>query len=157
MEDKFEIKAIGEVISDKGQFGLNIAKPYIAGLKELNRFSHVLVFWWADRCDNKLDRERVVTPLPYADNLEAGVFACRSEYRPNPIAVTICPVIKINENTGKVDLAYIDAEHETPVLDLKPYIPVSDRIKSVQVPEWFKGWPEWYEDAGEFFSQFELN
>ncbi len=154
MNKKLNLEPIGTVINNKGQFGLNIFKPYNTGLKELNHFSHVLVFWWASRCDNETDRSKTLTSLPYANNKEAGVFACRSEYRPNPIAITMCPIIKLDENKGIVDLAFIDADNETPVLDLKPYIPVSDRIKSVKVAEWFKDWPEWYEDAGSFFSQF---
>ena len=38
-----------------------------------------------------------------------------------------------------------------PVLDLKPYLPVSDRVRDVTVAEWMKDWPMWMEEAGEIF------
>jgi tRNA (Thr-GGU) A37 N-methylase len=50
-------------------------------------------------------------------------------------------------------LDYIDAVDGTPLLDIKPYIPVCDRARTSAVPAWFRDWPEWMEDAGAFFSQ----
>ena len=49
-------------------------------------------------------------------------------------------------------LAYIDAFDGTPLLDIKPYIPVCDRVKNVKTATWFESWPEYYEEAEEFFS-----
>jgi len=37
----------------------------------------------------------MTTELPYAPDVETGVFACRSEYRPNPIAVTTMMVLSV--------------------------------------------------------------
>jgi tRNA (Thr-GGU) A37 N-methylase len=52
-----------------------------------------------------------------------------------------------------VHLAWIDAFDGTPVLDLKPYIPISDRVRDVRIAEWLADWPEWMEDAAEFFAE----
>lgn len=152
----FTLHPVGTVNSVRGQFTLQIDKPFRPGLTCLEQFSHAQVFWWADRHDTPESRSRMTTELPYAPGITAGVFACRAEYRPNPVAVTICPVLAVDHEQGIVTLAYIDAFDKSPVLDIKPYIPVSDRVQTVRVAEWFKDWPQWYEDAAEFFSNIDL-
>lgn len=77
-------------------------------------------FWWAAEHDNEASRSILQTDPPYAEDKRTGVFACRSEYRPNPIAMTVCPI-----------------------LDLKTYFPVCDRVKNATIPAWLRGWPEW--------------
>jgi tRNA (Thr-GGU) A37 N-methylase len=42
----------------------------------------------------------------------------------------------------------MDAFDGTPVLDLKGYFPVCDRVKDVRIPEWTEGWGEWMPDEG---------
>jgi tRNA (adenine37-N6)-methyltransferase len=146
---------IGKVVNASYPFQIKIDDTFCQGLKHLELFSHVHIFWWADKHDNEKDRSTLVTDLPYANNVTAGVFACRAPYRPNPIAVTTCPIVNIDQNNGMIELAYIDAELNTPVLDIKPYIPVSDRIKEVKTAYWFDNWPEWMEDAASFFTEHE--
>jgi len=155
MNKTFTLNSIGTVQSNNEQFSLKIDAPFNKALKELDTFSHVIVFWWADKHDNENDRKALQTQLPYANGTVAGVFACRSEYRPNPIAITVCEISEIDHEAGVVNIPFIDAFDGTPVLDLKPYIPVTDRLKNFDVPEWFKTWPEWIEDGPEFFRDFD--
>jgi len=42
----------------------------------------------------------------------------------------------------------IDALDGTPVIDLKAYFPVSDRVKDARLPDWLVGWPEWFPEEG---------
>jgi tRNA-Thr(GGU) m(6)t(6)A37 methyltransferase TsaA len=65
-----------------------------------------------------------------------GVFATRSPQRPNPIAVFMCTLNKIKEN--KIIIEKIDAFDNTPVIDIKPYIPNSDSIPNARIPKWVK-------------------
>ena len=132
---------------------LQIDEAYRPALKEMAQFSHILIFWWADKMDTKQHRNIMTTELPYAPGVEAGVFACRSEYRPNPIAVTTMMIIDVDVENGIVVLPWIDAFDGTPILDLKPYIPISDRIRDYTVAEWLTDWPEWMEDAAEYFAE----
>jgi tRNA-Thr(GGU) m(6)t(6)A37 methyltransferase TsaA len=150
----FQVKKIGEIEAKDYKFCINIYDEYKDALYQLDKFSHVNVFWWFSQNDNPEKRAILQTELPYAKSEKAGVFACRADYRPNPIATTICKIIKIDHEKGKVFIEYCDAFDKTPVIDLKPYIPVCDRVRDVKVANWFSEWPDWYEDAGEFFSKY---
>ena len=151
----FQLHSIGTVhASDEEQnYFLQIDEPYRSGLKQMDQFSHVQVFWWADQMDTEQYRNIRTCELPYAPGVEAGVFACRSEYRPNPIAVTLMAVISVDVETGIVVLPWIDAFDGTPVLDIKPYIPISDRVRDFKVADWLADWPEWMEDAAAYFAE----
>jgi len=98
---------IGRVVRDAGTTGVRIDPPYRAGLRELGGFSHVLVLWWAGRYDDEDHRRTVVVPLPYAEDREAGVFACRSPARPNPVMTTVCAVESVDEETGVDQLGQV--------------------------------------------------
>jgi len=152
---KIELNPVGTVRANdsKGSYALEIDAAYRDGLASLEEFGRVQVLWWAHGTDDAGHRSILACELPYAPGVRAGVFACRAEYRPNPIALTSCGVIGVKPKEGLVLLDYIDAVDGTPLLDLKPYIPVCDRAREIKVPIWFRSWPEWIEDAGAFFSQ----
>jgi len=71
-----------------------------------------------------------------------------AEYRPNPIAMTTCKILKIDETNGIVHIADIDAYNGTPIVDLKAYFQVCDRVKDARIPEWLSDWPEWMPEDG---------
>jgi tRNA (adenine37-N6)-methyltransferase len=154
---KIEIAAIGEVRADdaRGYYALEIGVPYREGLGGLPEFGRIQVLWWAHALDEHRMRATLSCELPYAKGTRAGVFACRAEYRPNPIDLTSCGLLEVRQKEGIVVLDYIDAFDGTPILDIKPYIPVCDRARAIKVPSWFRSWPEWIEDGAAFFSQAE--
>ena len=125
-----------------------IDAPYRPALKELGTFSYVIVFWWAGRFDNAEQRSVLVTPLPYADGVEAGVFACRSPERPNLIMTTVCELKGVDQKNGVVKVNNIDAFEGTPVVDIKPYYPITDRVQDAHIPEYLADWPQWLPDEG---------
>lgn len=152
------LNPIGRVRAKEESFSIHIDEPYRKGLDKMDAFSHFLVLWWADGHDNEESRSMLQTPLPYATGLEAGVFACRSEFRPNPIGVTVCQRLALDMENGVIQVPYMDAFDGTPVLDLKPYFPVSERVREAQVPKWVESWPQWYEESyklAEMFAEFE--
>jgi tRNA-Thr(GGU) m(6)t(6)A37 methyltransferase TsaA len=144
----FRISPIGTVGRTVDQTQIRIAAPYRAALKGLNTFSHVIVFWWAERYDNPEQRQVLTCELPYAPGHEAGVFACRSPLRPNLIMTTVCKILAVDEQSGVVQIANIDAFDGTPVLDLKPYFPVVDRVQDAHISDFLTGWPEWLPEEG---------
>ena len=125
---------------------LEIDDPYRAGLFELDRFSHVLVLWWAHRRDTAEDRRTLrVRPRAAPDHV-TGVFATRSPARPNPIAVSVCRLLAVDEAAGTVEVAGIDADDGSRVVDLKAYFPSADRVRDATVPAWFADQPAWVRD-----------
>ncbi|MCG8515368.1 MAG: TrmO family methyltransferase, partial [Halanaerobiales bacterium] len=102
------------------------------------------------------DRQVLQCEQPYQKApASVGIFATRSPLRPNPIALTIVPIINIAED-GKIYLPYIDAEDGSPIIDLKPYHPATDRVRDLEVPDWCRHWPQWYEDSASFDWEAEL-
>jgi len=147
-EKTYQIYPIGYVRRSEDDVHLEILAPFRAGLKQLDHFSHVMAFWWADQHDDDESRGMMQTRPPYAEDKVTGVFACRAEYRPNPIAVTTCKILAVDEESGVVQVANIDAYDGTPILDLKAYFPVCDRVQEAHIPEWLSYWPEWMPDEG---------
>jgi len=147
--DDVRVEPIGCVRrTGAGEVFVEILAPYRPGLKQLDQFSHVIVLWWADRSDNPTMRGTLQCNPPYAAEHTTGVFACRAEYRPNPIAATTCQILAVDEARGTVRLRDIDAMDGSPVLDLKAYFPVVDRVKDVRIPGYLVGWPEWLPESG---------
>ncbi|MFL1674767.1 TrmO family methyltransferase [Paenibacillus dendritiformis] len=79
-----------------------------------------------------------------------GIFATRSPYRPNPIGLSTARILAINEESGIIQLAYLDADEGSPVLDLKPYTPSLDRVEIPHVPDWCAHWPQSLEESASF-------
>lgn len=86
-----------------------------------------------------------------------GIFATRSPIRPNPIALTAVEIIHVDYQSGIIQIAYIDANDGTPVLDIKPYTPNLDRVETPVVPEWCSHWPKSLEESGTFAWEQEFN
>lgn len=155
---KFEISPVGKIsVKDEGMF-IKLEERYSPALKALDGFSHINVIWWFSGFDDAKSRSTIETTQPYKNSPESmGVFATRSPVRPNPIALTAAEVLHINYDTGIIQVAYIDAEDNTPVLDIKPYTPSLDRVNSSRVPGWCSHWPMSLEDSGNFDWEKEFN
>lgn len=147
-EKTFHIHLIGYIRRSEDSVNLEILEPFRPALKQLDHFSHVMVFWWADKHDNEESRSIMQTDPPYAKGKVTGVFATRAEYRPNPIAMTTCKLLAVDEERGIVQVTNIDAYDGTPIVDLKAYFPVCDRVREARIPEWLSDWPEWMPEEG---------
>ena len=143
-----EVRPIGAIEREGDQVWLQVEEPFRPALAEVDQFSHINVLWWVNGHDNDESRSIMQTELPYAPGVKAGVFACRAEYRPNPIATTTCKLLDVDLEAGVVRIAAIDAFTGSPLLDIKPYIGVVDRVADITVPDWYEGWPEWMPDEG---------
>ena len=148
-----ELKRVGTVETDesRGLYRLRVDQEYRPALLGLSSCTHAMVLWWADRADPSR-RDELVFDLPYAPGVRAGAFACRSEVRPNPICVTTAFILAVDQTGGTVDLAWIDAFDGSAIVDIKPYLPMSDRVLSAEYPEWLEGFPGSMEEAAEFFA-----
>jgi tRNA-Thr(GGU) m(6)t(6)A37 methyltransferase TsaA len=148
-EEVYEIFPVGYVRRDDERTTLEILEPYVPALKELDRFSHVQVFWWFSECDDEMYRSITQSDHAPYDAPTLGMFACRGPARPNPIALTTAEMLGVDHAAGVVEIVNIEAFDGTPVLDLKPYIPSCDRVRDVRVAEWAVDWPEWLPEEGQ--------
>ena len=147
----FNLYPIGHVAITKNQYKLQISDPYRDALLGLGDFSHAIVLWWASRCDQDVHRNLTVVNAPYTSSeKDVGVFATRSPSRPNPIAITTINLLSVDENTGIINTSFIDADHASPIIDIKPYFPASDRVTSCITPMNFNHWPKCLEDSANF-------
>ncbi len=147
----YTLEPIGRVAVGEDGFAIEVFEPYRKALRGLSGFSHLNALFWCHYLDSPEYRQLVVADKPYKQGPDqVGIFATRSPARPNPIALTAVPVLGIDDEAGLVRIAYIDAEPDTPVLDLKPYLPAVDRIRDVATPEWCSDWPQWYEESATF-------
>lgn len=137
----FQMKPIGRVEISGSTRTLRIAKEFVPGLLGLDGYSHVVVLYWFDRNDTPEKRKILqLHPRGNKKNPLTGVFACRSPFRPNLIALTVCRILSVEGDAVKVE--NIDAFDKTPILDLKPYIPSIDSATQVRMPAWVTAKPE---------------
>ena len=156
-EFQFQLSTIGVVHVGTDGFVLELEPAYRLALDGLEGFSHLNVLWWAHFVDEQDLRTIVACDQPYQKAPPTlGIFATRSPVRPNPIAISVAPVLQIDQEMGRIHVAYLDAEDGTPVLDIKPYLPSTDRVQVVSTPDWCQHWPQWYEESGNFDWQAEF-
>ena len=154
----FEVYPIGRIQNNENGTVIEIAPKYIPAMKALEGFSHINVIWWFSGSDNNDARNTLDAPKPYKNAPDTmGIFATRSPIRPNPIALTAVEVIHIDYQKGLIQIAYIDANDNTPVLDIKPYTPSLDRVETPGVPEWCSHWPKSLEQSAYFAWEDEFN
>lgn len=114
---------------------VRILDPYVEALLGLEEWSHVNILYWFDRNDEP-EKRRTLRVHPRGDpkNPLTGVFACRSPLRPNPIALTACRLVSVEGPVVTVE--GLDAFEGTPILDLKPVIPLDLAPEDLRVPKW---------------------
>ena len=149
-KETFKIYPIGYVRRGKHdhEITIKVLKPFRAALKELCHFSHVDVLWWAASHANPEDRSLTQITPPYSPEVMTGVFASRVESRPNPIVLTTCKLLAVDEEKGILRIQDIDAYDESPVVDIKAYFPMSERVKEAHIPSWLADEPEWMPEEG---------
>lgn len=139
MTMKFELNPIGLVSKKEGEpVSLAISPKYWDAALRIEEFSHLHVIWWADGLDNPENRSHL-KDVPPVDGAEmSGVFASRSPARPNLLCLSIVKLEQVNTDSKKLVVDQISANDGTPILDIKPYMPSSDRVDNARVPEWFR-------------------
>lgn len=156
--NNFEVYPIGIIKNNEEGVFIEIEPKYVPALEALEGFSHINIIWWFSDFDNEEARNILQTPQPYKKAPDVmGIFATRSPVRPNPIALTAVEIIRIDYTQGVIQIAYIDANDNTPVLDIKPYTPSLDRIEAPDVPEWCGHWPKSVEQSSSFAWEEEFN
>ncbi|MBN1438668.1 MAG: SAM-dependent methyltransferase [Anaerolineales bacterium] len=151
MKHHIELHPIGVVRSGDEGFRIEIEEKFRPAPAGLEGFGHVTVLWWPHKRETPEVRGVMEIDKPYRKApAKLGVFATRSEARPNPVLITTVPLLQVDAQKGLLLTPYIDAEDGSPVLDIKPYQPCADRIRETVTPEWCRHWPKCAEDSAAF-------
>lgn len=124
------------VDTDENKFVVELDEKYSSGLKDLEKFKFIYLFYFMHRVNKKV--EMVIKP-PWAKGKEVGLFSSRSPVRPNPIGISIVRLKNIVNN--KIYTSGLDVFDGTPLLDIKPYIKELDEKSNADF-----GWIDEVED-----------
>ncbi len=94
----------------------------------LEEFSHLWIIWKFSLTERDT-WSPTVRPPKLGGNERVGVFASRSPFRPNPIGLSCVKLLKIDyeaKNGPVLIISGADLANDTPIFDIKPYIPYTD-------------------------------
>lgn len=97
-------------------------------LRGLEDFSHLWIIWQFSEAAGK-KWSPTVRPPRLGGNKRLGVFATRSPFRPNFLALSCVKIIGIEDTKelgSVIHVAGADLMDGTPIFDIKPYIPYAD-------------------------------
>jgi len=131
---KFEICQIGTIyspyndiescpiqgnINPNGVGRIEIFSEYEEALETIETFSHIILLYMFDKSG-----EIILSRPTFLDDSPHGVFASRHPCRPNGIGISIVKLEKRDKNI--LEVSEIDVLNDTPLIDVKPYIPRFD-------------------------------
>jgi len=109
---------------------IEIFPDYAEGLQDLDGFERIWLIYWFDR-----GRPPAMRVIPFRDTVPRGLFATRAPSRPNPIGLSVVRLERIEG--GTLFVRDVDILDNTPLLDIKPYVPEFDAY-----PDSRHGWLE---------------
>lgn len=106
---------------------VEVDELYSAGLKDIDRLSHLVLLYWLDR-----SRRDLVIQSPRHAPEPRGVFALRSPVRPNPIGLAVVDLVAVEG--ARLSVRNIDCVDGTPLVDIKPYFATTDSFPNARRP-----------------------
>jgi len=109
---------------------VTVFENFQPGLQDLDGFSHIILLYCFHR-----SRGCQLKVVPFMDSVQHGIFATRAPKRPNPLGFSIVQLERVAK--GVLHVRNVDMLDNTPLLDIKPYVPQFDRQTVVKT-----GWLE---------------
>lgn len=129
-KEKFAIPRQPGLVSEvKGSIELTGVHNNANLVRGLEGCSHIWVlFLFHGTMDNGW--KSLVRPPRLGGNKKVGVLATRSTFRPNPIGMSVVKLDSVQwiDNRLKLEISGLDLLDQTPVIDIKPYVPYSDSL-----------------------------
>ena len=98
---------------------IEIFTEYLEGLQDIDDITYIILLYIFHRSSGY-----DLSVKPFLDDEKRGLFATRYPKRPNPIGISIVKLVDRQENILIVE--GIDVLDQTPLLDIKPFIPEFD-------------------------------
>ena len=105
---------------------VEIYTDFAAGLKDIEGFSHLILIYHFH-----LSNGYQLIVKPYLDDNMRGVFATRAPKRPNQIGLSVVKLVKLENNI--IHIENVDIVNNSPLLDIKPYVPDFDAATNVNI------------------------
>tara|TARA_Y100001960_G_scaffold295719_1_gene340615 strand:+ start:3863 stop:4558 length:696 start_codon:yes stop_codon:yes gene_type:complete len=105
----------------------------LEAVRGIEQFSHVWLLFLFDQ-NLAAGWKPTVRPPRLGGNERIGVLASRSTFRPNGIGMSAVELKGVTTKGDQVylELGNVDLVDNTPIVDIKPYIPYSDSIADAQ-------------------------
>ncbi len=116
----------GLVKAALGKLCLSADYAKAEALEGLEGFSHLWVIFVFDQCDGQAKLS--VRPPRLGGNASMGVFASRSPFRPNNLGLSVLKIESIDKQRGVIAVSGLDLVNDTPIIDIKPYVPYVDAV-----------------------------
>lgn len=102
-------------------------------VRGLEGCSHIWLIFVFSACVDQ-GWKPTVRPPRLGGNQRVGVLATRSPFRPNPIGLSAVKLDEVRCKNGVIQLIVSGADllDQTPILDIKPYLPYSDRLEDAE-------------------------
>ena len=121
----------GDVISE-----IVLDEELEPALDGIEGFSHLIVLFWIAGVTAKQRKTLRLHPRDREDAPLVGVFATHTQFRRNPMGIT---VVRLLERQGnRLRVAGLDAYNGTPVIDIKSYNPEREFVADARIPDWMK-------------------
>ena len=114
---------------DKVVSRVELLPEHAPRLKGMDGYSHVIVVFYLDMAEDAPEKPE---SLKLGSGNEYGIFATRSQLRPNHLGVSAVRLLALEGATIRV--RGLDAIDGTPVLDVKPYLPEYDAYPDAHIP-----------------------
>lgn len=108
---------------------LLIQPQFEAGVMGLRPGMDILVLYYLHRIEPE-EIQLQLHPRHEPANPVTGVFNTRTQFRPNQLGASVARIEQIETNI--ITVTGLDAQDETPVLDIKPYAPYFDADSRAQ-------------------------
>jgi tRNA-Thr(GGU) m(6)t(6)A37 methyltransferase TsaA len=105
---------------------IDVDPRYADALKDVETSTHLIILYWMDQA-----RRDLVLQAPRHYNAQRGTFALRSPVRPNPVALSVVKLLKV-EGT-RLSVTGLDCMDGTPLIDIKPYFASTDSVPDANV------------------------
>ena len=134
-QEKFGVpRQPGLIEGNIGQIELQAPWNREEALQGLEGFSHIWVVFVFHQAIKPTEEWRPTVRPPREGAKRQGVFATRSPYRPNPIGMSVLGYHGWHKKNGKLflNVSGLDLINDTPVIDIKPYLPYADSLPNAQ-------------------------
>lgn len=114
---------------------VDVYPEFAEGLNDLEGFSHIYLLYHFHQA-----APASLMVKPFLQDVPRGIFATRAPNRPNAVGMSIVALLRREGNV--LHISGVDILDGTPLLDIKPYTTMFDRIDTTR-----NGWQDEVDDT----------